>query len=111
MANKWANIKVWPLLFCCFRTGDVYIKLSHNYGTEAVLLQMENYIAIRGNPRKVYSNQGSQLTSWENYVAWLEKEAPRNWRWNLVVKAGAWAGTTWEFIPAGCQFQNGLVES
>ena len=46
MANKQANLKVWPLLFCCLGTGAVHVKLSHDYGTEAFLLQMEHYIDI-----------------------------------------------------------------
>ena len=54
------------------------------------------------NPRKVYSDQGSQLTSQVNYMIWMNKEATKNWKYNMLVEAEALAGTTWEFVPVGC---------
>ena len=39
MANKRANMKVWPILFVCQATGAMHMELMHNYGTEALLLQ------------------------------------------------------------------------
>ena len=31
--------------------------------------------------------------------------------WSRIAEDGAKDGTEWEFVPAGCQFRNGLAES
>ena len=87
------------------------MQLMHNYGTEAFLLQWLNFVAIRGAPLKVVSDRGSQLTSANNYVTWEGKEDPSKWGWNEISEKAARGGTEWEFVPAGCQWRNGLAES
>ena len=59
----------------------------------------------------VVSDQGKQLTSSSNTAAFNAKESPDAWNWEEMKESGARAGTTWEFVPAGCQFRNGLAEA
>ena len=59
----------------------------------------------------VVSDQGKQLTSRSNSTAFKAKESPDAWNWDEMKQTGARAGTSWEFVPAGCQFQNGLAEA
>ena len=72
--NARARMKVWPLLIVCRATGALHTLVMHNYGTTVFLLQWSNFVALRGNPAKVVSDRGSQLTSGENYVAWTKEE-------------------------------------
>ena len=109
MANKRANMKVWPILFVCQATGAMHMELMHNYGTEALLLQWDRFVSIRGTPTKVVSDQGKQLTSSSNAADFSAKESSEAWNWEEMKRAGARAGTTWKFVPAGCQFRNGLA--
>ena len=111
MTNTRATMKTWPLLIVCRSTGALHVQLMHNYGTEAFLLQWLNFVAIRGAPLKVVSDRGSQLTSANNYVTWEGKEDPSKWGWNEISEKAARGGTEWEFVPAGCQWRNGLAES
>ena len=67
MVNSRGTVKVWPLLVACLATGAVHSAVMHNYGTSAFLLQWENFTALRGCPRLVWSDKGSQLTSAGNY--------------------------------------------
>ena len=83
----------------------------HNYGTEALLLQWARFTSIRGTPAMFVSDQGKQLTSSSNIAAFNAKESPDAWNWDEMKQAGARAGTSWEFVPAGCQFRNGLAEA
>ena len=110
MVNKRSTMKVWPLLFVCQATGALHISLMHDYGTEAFILQYRSYVAIRGKPAKVTSDRGSQLTSKGNVVV-SATEHPRNWGWQDVADRTAQEGTVWEFVPAGCQYRNGLAEN
>ena len=82
----------------------------HDYGTEAFILQYRSYVAIRGKPAKVTSDRGSQLTSKGNVVV-TPAEHPANWGWQEVADRTAQEGTVWEFVPAGCQYRNGLAEN
>ena len=111
MVNGRMSMKVWPLVIVCRSTGAVHTQLMHNYGTEAFLLQWDNFVAIRGVPRKVVSDRGSQLTSADNYVTWKESEDPAKWAWDEIEVRSAREGTVWEFVPSGCQWRNGLAES
>ena len=111
MVNKRGVMKAWPLIIVCRSTGAVHTQLMHSYGTEAFLLQWSNFVALRGAPRRVVSDRGSQLTSSENYVTWKSSEDPSKWGWKEIEERSAREGTDWEFVPSGCQWRNGLAES
>ena len=110
MVNKRSSMKAWPLLFVCQGTGALHICLMHDYGTEAFLLQYRSFVSLRGKPAKVTSDQGSQLTSKGNVVV-TAAEHPTSWGWQEVADRTAQEGTVWEFVPAGCQYRNGLAEN
>ena len=78
---------------------------------KAFSLQYDHYVALRDAPQNVVSDKGSQLTSASQLVTWTERESPANWEWESIGEQGARQGTTWEFVPAGCQYRNGLAES
>ena len=109
MVNSRAKMKVWPLLVACLSTGAVHAAVMHDYGTGAFLLQWENFTALRGCPKLVWSDRGSQLTSAGNYVTWSAREDPSTWGWDEISAQAARQGTSWRFVPAGCQFRNGLA--
>ena len=44
-------------------------------------------------------------------MTWTEAEDPSKWGWGDVESRTARQGTQWNFVPAGCQFRNGLCES
>ena len=104
MVNKRTTMKAWPIIMVCQATGAVHVQLSHNYGTQAFLLQWEHFIAIRGNPSVVVSDKGSQLTSASSYVNWSEEEDPSSWDWEAIEVGEAGRGTEWRFVPTGGQY-------
>ena len=111
MVNVRATGKACPLVICSLSTGAVHVYLMHTYGTEAFLLQWGNFTALRGCPKQVWSDKGSQLTSSANYVTWSEAEDPSKWQRESIKFTAARQNTEWKFVPSGCQFRNGLVES
>jgi hypothetical protein len=111
MVNKRAQMKVWPLLIVCQATGALHTEVAFDYSTDAFLNCWEHFAAVRGHPSKVVSDRGSQLTSSRNSVAFTNADSPVSWDWAEVKARGARKGTTWEFVPAGAQFRNGLSEA
>ena len=51
------------------RLDQAWIKTkAHDYSTSAFLLQWDHFMAVRGRPAQVVSDQGSQLTTSDNTV-------------------------------------------
>ena len=111
MVKKRCIMKTWPLIICCLNTGAVHLELLHTYGAEAFLLRWKVFTCTRGDPKLVISDKGSQLQAASKQVDWTRKESPEQWEWEKVEHATSAKGTRWHFVPAGCQWQNGLAES
>ena len=105
------SMKAWPLIICCLNTGAVHLELLHTYGAEAFLLRWKVFCCTRGVPKLVVSDMGSQLQAASYHVEWSSEESPNNWKWESIQHATSVKGTVWKFVPAGCQWQNGLAES
>ena len=101
MVNKRSCMKVWPLLLVCQVSSAMHLEVMHNYSTVTFLLQWRRFVVIHGCPVVVVSNRGSQLTSKENEA---------NMDWKSIKESGVSSGTRWDFVPAGCQYRNGLCE-
>ena len=111
MVRKRSKMKCWPVIMCCLNTGAVHLELLHTYGAEAFLLRWKVFTSIRGDPKLVVSDMGSQLRAAAQVVDWSKKEDPAKWNWERIKEMTANRGTVWRFVPAGCQWQNGLAES
>ena len=71
------------------------------------LIAYQSHINVRGEPRFVHSDRGSQLVAAHKDVA----DEPLRYDWDLIAASTAAVGTTWKFAPAGGQWRNGAVES
>ena len=56
------------------------------------------------------SDKGSQLQAASKQIDWTKKESPEKWEWEKVELASSAKGMKWQFVPAACQWQNGLAE-
>ena len=63
MTNKRSYMKCWPLLFICLNTSAVHIQLSAGYSTEDLILELKGFFAIRGVPKYMVSDPGSQMVA------------------------------------------------
>ena len=75
------------------------------------MLQWSGFAALRGHPRLVVSDRGSQLVSAASKLSWTAKEDPSSWDWSAIAAESARHLTTWQFVPAGTQWRIGLAES
>ncbi|XP_057308277.1 uncharacterized protein LOC130646153 [Hydractinia symbiolongicarpus] len=53
--------KCYGVIMTCMVSRAVYIDLSHDYSTDAFLQVLRRFSSLRGWPRRIYSDQGSQL--------------------------------------------------
>lgn len=55
------NEKRWGLIFKCLTTRCVYLDLINSLDTDAFLLALRRFIARRGTPSEIYSDQGTNF--------------------------------------------------
>ena len=108
MTNVRSKMKAYPLVIACLNTGALAIQLMHNYSTAAFILQWEHFVAVRGRPKWVHSDPGSQLKKATDYVA--DKDTAKELDIVDLVESEARKGTTWKICPTQSQWQNGLAE-
>ena len=57
-------------------------------------IRHEEFVARKGSPKLIVSDQGSQLIG---VIA--SKEAPESWDWSRIKKENS--NSSWEFVPSG----------
>ena len=63
--------KAYILLFPCSLTRAIHLELLPNQMAEGVIRSLERFIARRGRPRKIYSDNGSSFTA--AAAKWMSK--------------------------------------
>ena len=99
--------KVWGVIFNCTITRALYIDLTEDYSTEAILQVIRRFVAIRGCPAEIQSDQGSQLIAAAKDIA----ELTTCWDWEPIETWATNNRIKWTLAPAEGQHQNGLSES
>lgn len=91
--NKRSRSKGYGVIFNCLLCRAVHIELATDYGTEAFLLALRRFIALRGKPSKIWSDRGSQIAA------------------NIVEEFSSQMGIDWAFSAPDAPWQNGCAES
>ena len=99
--------KSWILIYVCRNTKAVCLLATSGYSTSDFLLKHEEFVARKNSPCHIVSDRGSQLVRAGMVLA--EKEKPKNWNWNEVIRKNA--TTNLDFVPIGSQHRNGLSEA
>ena len=107
MTNKRSSMKVWVVIFLCLNTKAVSMEISPGYATGDFLLAFYSHVNVRGVPKFVHSDRGSQLIAAHRDVA----DEHLKYDWDLIASSTASKGTSWRFAPAGGQWRNGAAES
>ncbi|XP_068246562.1 uncharacterized protein [Palaemon carinicauda] len=87
--------KAFGVIFNCLVTRAVHLDLAEGYSTDDFLTTFQRFIAIRGAPKIIYSDKGTQLISASKKIENIgEKE-----------------GVTWIFnMPSAAPWYNGASE-
>ena len=107
VVNARARRKCWILVYVCRNTKAVCLLATAGYDTATFLLRHEEFVARKGAPKEIVSDQGTQLVAASEIVG--KKDTPESWDWSSVEKKNS--STEWRFVPAGSQHHNGLPEA
>ena len=107
VVNARARRKCWILVYADRSTKAVCLLPTAGYDTGSFLLRHEEFIARKGAPAEIVSDQGTQLLA--AGVVLAKKESPESWDWDRVKRENS--TSTWVFVPIGSQHHNGLPEA
>ena len=90
----------------CFVSRAVYVDISHDYSTNAFLRVLRRFDTLRGWPRKIWSDNGSQLVAASKEL----RNAIKDLSWKEIERYGVKHSVEWEFSPADAPWHNGGTE-
>lgn len=110
VVKKRTQLKVYGVLFNCLASRAVYIDLAEGYDTSSFLKVFRRFVALRGFPKIVYSDRGTQLVGANKQLDSMLYSGDEmvSELWKFSVKGG----TVWKFTKsANSPWQNGCAEA
>lgn len=108
-ARGYKTYKCYICLFVCFSTKAIHVELVSDLTSECFLAALKRFVARRGRPQKIYSDNGttfvganSEMTSFYNFLK-LQSEKIQSYSSN--------EGIRWSFIPARSPHFGGIWEA
>ena len=106
--KKRTHGKAYGVIFNCLTTRAVYIDLADGYDTDSFILVLRRFISIRGNPRKVRSDPGSQLIAAGKEI----RQIMEDWNWDKIHTISRNERIEWDVNKsANAPWENGCSES
>ncbi|XP_072400436.1 uncharacterized protein [Diabrotica undecimpunctata] len=102
--------KSYLCLFVCMATKAVHLEVATELTTSAFLEVLQRFIARRGKPSAIYSDNGSNFVGANNKLKDLSSFLKCN-QSTLQTELGVNQGINWHFIPAYSPHQGGLWEA
>ncbi|GBN44278.1 hypothetical protein AVEN_211377-1 [Araneus ventricosus] len=94
--------KVWAVLYTCALYRALHLELVSSLSTDAFLLSFRRFVARRGRPRIIYSDNGTNFRGAYNELAAID--------WNEVSRYAEIQRITWKFIPPTAAWWGGFWE-
>ncbi|KAL0165741.1 hypothetical protein M9458_037585, partial [Cirrhinus mrigala] len=106
------KMKIWGVMFSCMASRAVHADIVEDLSTEGFLKAYQRFTALRGHPRKLWSDQGTNfvgarpaLQELYEFLSNVDKDQVQK---KAVVKGTDW---TWVFHPADSPHRNGAAEA
>lgn len=108
--RKKVRLKVWGIVFCCMASRALHTDVVSDQSSEGFLLDYKRFTALRGHPRKLWSDPGKNFVGArpalrELYV-FLDQLGKSEVE-NETSKHGTWS---WKFHPVNSPHRNGAAE-
>lgn len=93
--------KRWAMIFTCLTVRAIHIELAYSLRGDSCIICLQNFIARRGTPQIIYSDNGSNLRGADNELKLLWEQVQincNNWRidWRFNPPAAPHMGGSWE---------------
>ncbi|UYV83199.1 hypothetical protein LAZ67_23000163 [Cordylochernes scorpioides] len=96
------NKKYWIAIFTCATYRAIHLELCTSLTTETFIGAMRRFVARRGRPSAIYSDNGLNFVGCKNLFSSLD--------WNKIVEYGAINRISWKFNPPTACWWGGFWE-
>lgn len=102
--RKKVKLKVWGIVFCCMASRAMHADVVSDQSTESFLLAYQRFTALRGHPKKLWSDPGKNFVGARPALKFQRSELK-----NEASKFGTeWS---WKIHPADSPHRNGPAEA
>ena len=101
-----SHVKRYGCIFTCLNTRAVHIEIAHSLNTDSMLNALRRFISLRGRPRNIRSDCGTNFTK-------ADKELKANmeeWNKSSIENFCTQRGIDWVFNPPGVSHMGGAWE-
>ncbi|XP_065089129.1 uncharacterized protein LOC135710468 [Ochlerotatus camptorhynchus] len=109
--KRTAPAKAYLCLFVCFSTRAVHLELVSDLSTKGFLCSLRRFIARRGRPAHIHSDNGKNFEGAKNELAELFVRFRDRSQQDEIVSACASEGITWHLTPPKAPHFGGLWEA
>ncbi|XP_053681565.1 uncharacterized protein LOC128732344 [Sabethes cyaneus] len=106
-----APAKAYLCLFVCFETKAVHLELVSDLSTEGFLLALQRFIAHRGRPAHIHSDNGKNCEGAKNKLNERFDLLRKSEETEKIVSTCAAEGITWHLNPPKAPHFGGLWEA
>ena len=99
--------KCYGVMFVCFASRAVHVDVSKDHSTDSFLQVMRRFASIRGWPKKVYSDCGTQLVTASKEL----NEAIKELDWGALQEYGIQHKFEWCIAPGDAPWVNCVTEA
>ncbi|XP_070529961.1 uncharacterized protein [Cardiocondyla obscurior] len=105
------RIKVYVCIFVCMSIKAVHLEVVSDLSTDGFLATLRRFIARRGIPKNIYSDNGSNFVGANNQLREIYALLNSNKHQELVLKYASEHRLSWHFILPAAPHFGGLWES
>lgn len=110
--RKKVKLKVWGIVFCCMASRAIHTDVVSDQSTEGFLLAYQRFTALRGHPKKLWSDPGKNFVgarpALKELYHFLDQQITSELE-NEASKHGTeWS---WKIHPADSPHRNGAAEA
>ena len=98
--------KRYGLLITCMATRAAHIEVSHSLDTESFIMALRRFIARRGKPSTILSDNGSSFIGAEREL----KRAMDEWNQARIQDTLSQENISWKFLPPSASHMGGAWE-
>lgn len=95
--RKRVTVKVWGIVFCCMASRAVHTEMANTMSTKSFLMAYQRFTAIRGHPRKIWSDPGTNFVNFAKPVLEELYQFLDGLDRSAVEETSAQNGTDWQW--------------
>lgn len=98
--------KRWGMLITCLTVRAIHVEVAHSLSTDSCILCLRNFMARRGTPIEIFSDNGTNFKGASREL----QEALQEVDQNKLAREFSSPNTKWRFIPPGAPHMGGSWE-